>query len=374
MQVAGEKELMAFLSSQGTWAVGTCRRAVELRILAVNHATQIYLHISSFISSPQLMLLYLLYSHFFTPVDIFDWTFFFASLAMRLRTLPCYMIPVSLMPDRLHRASNQRLWAYDTGRQDRKQHLVIRIRVKRGDGSLKKAGRGSRITDNMGAGQSWNEKELGIEGCRPEELAVVVVGELLPPSSLTLTKSQPVSGERFNPEVHTWMPMMDGTLIVISKLTAARVVGFALVNNRDSFCSAQPLATNDWERQGYYSEWTRIHKTTHGSRKSAWHQAIRDFSGAKLDLLLSHDDTSRGVRAGAAPILVNGLGRLDGLSDEDSLDELMRQLFEGSDTFDGSRARKLCCISATVTRAVSDFPKPISSPVFRLQIPIPPGA
>lgn len=142
------------------------------------------------------------------------------------------------------------LWSYQTGRVDRKQYLVIRIRDDTNDAA------GQLVPDDTtGAGKEWNDVELAVQNI-PISSLVVVVGEAMPKDSC-MDNFRIITGEKSIPSVTDTMtvfPVQENACVVVRLVATATPRLFALFDKKNGVCCLTALPSD--VDIAYYSEWT----------------------------------------------------------------------------------------------------------------------
>lgn len=152
---------------------------------------------------------------------------------------------------------------YDTGKPDRTERLIIRVRGEDGEGS-KNAKAFNDIQDTSQAGQSFSAQELNLERAQIEDLAVIV-GELLDRKGEedTAKKTLATIEKDIEESLRTQDPQK--VQIVVRRVQDAKSNLFILVKKKqeDGLCSLSQIPAGDHSTY-FYREWTNFDRETSG--------------------------------------------------------------------------------------------------------------
>ncbi|KPM35557.1 hypothetical protein AK830_g11022 [Neonectria ditissima] len=181
-------------------------------------------------------------------------------------------------------ALNASLWAYDHGRKDRKEKLVIKTRKGDGSTSSKGAKATLQIEDKTDAGKQWSPEELQVVKVYQSDL-VVVVGELLPDDFLnTRSLKMPPRGTPFDPHNPTIVETNAKSSIIVRRLTGRRCNIHLLHDKKDGLCRLSQLPKGAENRIVYYREWvSKEYDAHHHFRTNKWRSNINAFCAQYLE-------------------------------------------------------------------------------------------
>ncbi|KAF4465328.1 hypothetical protein FALBO_7829 [Fusarium albosuccineum] len=175
------------------------------------------------------------------------------------------------MAEAIDLAISAALFAYRTGRNNRQQRLVVRIRVDRGDLSSKKAKSTKAIIDaNNGASAApgLTDEELDISSASAKSL-FVVVGELLPRNYFDDLQYADIRGSMtFDASKHTIVGPTEGTFIIVRPVKWARAAMYLLYRKGGGISSVAPLPAGYEDLIVYYPEWTTGVGHTHKAKRN----------------------------------------------------------------------------------------------------------
>ncbi|CAH0037897.1 unnamed protein product [Clonostachys solani] len=183
------------------------------------------------------------------------------------------------------KAINTDLYVYDTGKPNRREKRVIRVRrdsnidVQKWEGSYDSSE--EEYYDNSRAGQSFGTRETEVYGV-PMDHLVVIVGELLP-FRVKLYNSAQAEFPRHLPQaIKNAIPAKDPRRIRIVVCLLKDPLGrsYVLADKKDGLCSLRSLPCGYDRETFYYREWAKIDSDTPTfakGRKPAWKNEVNEF-------------------------------------------------------------------------------------------------